>query len=52
MAVLGMLIYLVVLRPRAPRRSDAVRRTTTGSMRPVQVYDTGEIQQTGEKERS
>jgi hypothetical protein len=45
MAIIGLLIYLLVLRRRAPA---AARRTTTGSMRPVQVYDTGEIRRTGE----
>ncbi len=39
MAVLGVLIYLVVLRRRAPVEA---KRTTTGSMRAVQVYDTEE----------
>lgn len=49
MAALGVLIYLVVLRGRAPV---PVRRTTTGSMRPVRVDDvprkTGELRRTGE----
>lgn len=45
MALVGLAIYALVLRRRAPV---PVRRTTTGSMRPVQVYDTGEIHQTGE----
>lgn len=49
MAALGVLIYLAVLRRRAPV---PVRRTTTGSMRPVRVDDvprkTGETRRTGE----
>lgn len=45
MTVLGGLIYLLVLRRRAPV---AVRRTTTGSMRPVRLDRTGEMRRTGE----
>jgi len=45
MIVLGLLIYLLVLRRRAP---PDVRRTTTGSMRAVQVDQTGEMRKTSE----
>ncbi len=44
MMVIGIGIYMVILRPRAPRD---VRRTTTGSMRPVRVDQTGEMRRTG-----
>lgn len=45
MTILGVLIYLAVLRQRAPA---PVRRTTTGSMRPVRVDQTGEMRRTGD----
>jgi len=45
MAIIGLLIYLLVLRRRAPRD---IRATTTGSMRPVRVDQTGEMRKTGE----
>ncbi len=45
MILIGVLVYMLVLRPRAP---SAVRRTTTGSMRPVRVDETGELRRTGE----
>ncbi|MCC6805350.1 MAG: hypothetical protein IT319_20895 [Anaerolineae bacterium] len=49
MTILGVLVYLVVLRRRAPV---PVRRTTTGSMRPVRVDQTGETRATGEARQS
>jgi len=45
MIVIGLLIYLLGLRRRAPVD---VRRTTTGSMRAVRVDQTDEMQRTGE----
>jgi hypothetical protein len=48
MIVIGLLIYLLVLRRRAPVD---VRRTTTGSMRAVRVDQTGEIHKTSENKQ-
>ncbi len=48
MMVIGIGIYLLILRPRAPRD---VRRTTTGNMRPVRVDQTGEMRRTHEIEK-
>ncbi|MEP7293038.1 MAG: hypothetical protein ABI835_14750 [Chloroflexota bacterium] len=45
MIVLGLGVYVLVLRQRAPVET---RRTTTGSMRPVRVDTTGDVYQTGE----
>ena len=45
MMIVGLLIYLLVLRRRAPVD---VRRTTTGSMRAVRIDETGEMRKTGE----
>ena len=45
MVIIGLLIYLLVLRRRAPVD---VRRTTTGSMRAVRIDETGEMRETGE----
>lgn len=44
MGAIGVLIYALVLRKHAPPVD--VKRTTTGSMRPVRVDETGEISQT------
>ena len=48
MTVIGALVYLLVLRRRAPR---PVRRTTTGSMRPVTTHQTGEVRRTQESDK-
>ena len=45
MVFLGLLVYVLVLRRRAPRD---VKRTTTGSMRPVRVDQTAEMRRTSE----
>lgn len=50
MVMIGVLVYALVLRKRAPVE---MKRTTTGSMRPVRVTDTGafqtsELRQTGD----
>ncbi len=49
MVVIGLLVYLLVLRRRAPVE---MVRTTTGSMRPVRVDETGEVRATGEVRRT
>lgn len=52
MTAIGVLVYLLVLRPRRPAAPPpTATRTTMGSMRAVQVDETGEIHQTSEWER-
>ncbi|MBI1258837.1 MAG: hypothetical protein GC204_15310 [Chloroflexi bacterium] len=49
MVIIGLLIYLLVLRRRAP--VDFVR-TSSGIMRAVSIDETGEMRKTGERNRS
>jgi hypothetical protein len=52
MTAIGVVVYLLVLRPRRPAATPpTATRTTTGSMRAVRVDETGEVRQTSEWER-